>query len=255
MICWNDFGIKGESKNDSFQEMCMHIFCRKLQVEVDEDFNQKGIEVQPVLSNGKYYSFQCKFFQGRFDWEQVKKSIQKTLTSNDYPDLDVIYIYSNKLPTKSKVREGISSLAAEHGVIVEYKAKTHLETLLQKPEYQDIALHYFNTVDFAGYTKDSVELKKETFLQSRKYMDLTVCSSSCKGDKIDLPEDIINSTNSCHIFFGAPGSGKTYLMYKLFRDLATKCRPLQASKKTSGIPTIIYLRDCVGDSLENNCQE
>ena len=92
-INWNQFGLKAESKQQSFEDNCLFLFCRDLKItKIDAYHNQPGIETEPITVNGKKYGFQAKYFNSKFDWSQIEKSIDKAIDA--YPELDKIYIYS-----------------------------------------------------------------------------------------------------------------------------------------------------------------
>ena len=60
---WDNFGLKGESKEKSFEDLCMFLLCRELKItEIEAYHNQPGIETEPFEVNGKKYGFQAKFF-------------------------------------------------------------------------------------------------------------------------------------------------------------------------------------------------
>ena len=43
-ISWNEFGVKGESHQDSFENLCTYLICNKLEVPVPNAYkNQKSI--------------------------------------------------------------------------------------------------------------------------------------------------------------------------------------------------------------------
>ena len=80
---WNNFNTKNESKQNAFEDLSMFLCARKLKVKkIDSYKNQPGIETEPFEVNGKKYGFQAKYFEGKFDWVQVKKSITKAIKSN-----------------------------------------------------------------------------------------------------------------------------------------------------------------------------
>lgn len=111
-LSWNNLGLKGESKQKSFEDLCMFLCCRELKITKIEAYqNQPGIETEPFEVNGKKYGFQAKFFDSGFDWEQIAHSItgtenKKTRSVNleiKYPNnifikynINKVFIYSNK---------------------------------------------------------------------------------------------------------------------------------------------------------------
>ncbi len=52
---------------------------------IGADFNQAGLETEPVKYKGKFYGFQSKYFSPSMDYKQIEHSVQLALTS--YPDL------------------------------------------------------------------------------------------------------------------------------------------------------------------------
>ncbi|VVH55835.1 Exonuclease SbcC [uncultured Gammaproteobacteria bacterium] len=63
-IDWNNLGLKGGSKQKSFEDICMFLCCRKLKIsKINSYQNQPGIETEPFEVNGKKYGFQAKFFE------------------------------------------------------------------------------------------------------------------------------------------------------------------------------------------------
>ena len=53
-IDWNNLGLKGGSKQKSFEDICMFLCCRKLKIsKINSYQNQPGIETEPFEVNGK----------------------------------------------------------------------------------------------------------------------------------------------------------------------------------------------------------
>lgn len=95
-IDWNKFGVTGASKQDSFEELCLHLFCRKhkLSEGVSGDFNQAGLETEPVKVGKKTYGFQSKYFDDSVGYSQIKKSVTTALQKYG-SSLDEICIFIN----------------------------------------------------------------------------------------------------------------------------------------------------------------
>ena len=101
-IDWNKLGLQGENKQKSFEDICMFLCCRELKItKIDSYQNQPGIETEPFIVGTKKYGFQAKFFDKKFDWNQIEKSINKAIKL--YPELDKVFIYSNKAKTKGSL--------------------------------------------------------------------------------------------------------------------------------------------------------
>lgn len=183
-IDWNKFGVKGESKNKSFEDLCMFLCCRELKItKIDSYHNQPGIETEPFVANGKKYGFQAKFFDGKFDWQQINKSISKAIEL--YPELDKIFIYSNKEKTKNgskntKPEEEKVKEAEKNETELEYITHKDILFKLSKPANLDLAQFYFGTGDELGFIKKSVNPKLLTFIQSSEYIELPFINKKTK---------------------------------------------------------------------------
>ena len=91
---WAKFEILNKKYANAFETLCLHLFSRYVHTEcIGADFNQAGLETEPVKYKGKFYGFQSKYFSPSMDYKQIEHSVQLALTS--YPDLDVIKIFYN----------------------------------------------------------------------------------------------------------------------------------------------------------------
>lgn len=91
-----------------------------LQKEFSTDFNQVGLETEPVKDEaGKYWGFQSKYFDKQTDYANIESSIRKAL--DNYPHLNYIIIYLNQAArTSCKNGEKIENLCKTAGVQVEW---------------------------------------------------------------------------------------------------------------------------------------
>ena len=98
-ISWNQFEIKNSNPRDAFETMCRHIFLRQYKVSnhaFSANYNQTGLETEPVLFDGKYYGFQCKYStsgNGSVLYDEVYNSLKKAVTA--YSNLNTIIVYTN----------------------------------------------------------------------------------------------------------------------------------------------------------------
>lgn len=77
---WRKFEIINEKYTDAFQTLCLHLFSRFVHSEtIRADFNQVGLETEPVMYKGKFYGFQSKYFDKGMDYDQIKHSVVKAL--------------------------------------------------------------------------------------------------------------------------------------------------------------------------------
>ncbi len=270
-IDWNKLGLKGESKQKSFEDLCMFLCCRELKItKIDSYQNQPGIETEPFEVNGKKYGFQAKFFDSKFDWKQVKSSICKGLRL--YSDLDKIFVYSNKDRTKNgskktKSEADIDNEAKKQSIEIEYITDKDLLLKLSQPSNLDLAQLYFGIGDKLGFVKNSVNPKLLTFIQSQECLDLPYGND--KNAKVTISEEVLkNETGKVFLLTGNPGTGKSIFMHKLltvFGGLDKAGSPkvekgevkLDLSKMikvlidNNAVPVLINLKNCINNSLEN----
>lgn len=65
-INWNRFELKNPNPQDAFETMCRNIFLREYKVSshnFSANYNQAGLETEPVLFNGKYWHGSCGWTQ------------------------------------------------------------------------------------------------------------------------------------------------------------------------------------------------
>ncbi|WP_347902135.1 NACHT domain-containing protein [Bacillus thuringiensis] len=258
-IDWNKLGLKGESKQKSFEDLCMYLFCRELKApKISAYQNHPGIETDPVEVNGKKYGFQSKFFDSKFDWEQIKKSIEKAI--DNYPELDKIYLYSNKDKTmfrgkETKIESEINKKAATKNIKIEYVMEKTLLQKLSEPSNFDLAQLFFGIGDEFSFIKKSVDTKMLTFIQSSEYIELPVVDvSDNKVEKVS--EDILTKEQKVFLILGNPGSGKSVLINKILQtfgglDKETKTEMREVLTQNNAVPVLINLKNCTTDSFEN----
>jgi len=258
-IDWNNLNLKGESKQKSFEDLCMFLCCRELKItKIDSYQNQPGIETEPFEVCGKKYGFQAKFFDSKFDWKQVRSSILKGL--NLYPNLHKIFVYSNKDKTKNgskktKHETDIDREAKKKKIEIEYITDKDLLLKLSQPSNLDLAQLYFGIGDELGFVKNSVSPKILTFIQSQEYLELPYIND--KNEEITVSEKVLkNSTNNLFLLTGNPGTGKSIFMHKLLEsfgglDKKTEDEMVNVLTKNNAVPVLINLKACINDSLEN----
>ena len=223
-IDWDRLGLKGESKQTSFETVCMFLCCRELKISKIESYqNQPGIETEPFEVNNKKYGFQAKFFESKYDWKQIEKSLNIAIET--YPQLDSIFIYTNKEKTrgyqkdgKTKIETDIESNANDQNIKIEYVTDKDILLKLSQPSNLDLAQLYFGIGNELTFIKNSVNPKLLTFIQSTEYLDLPIINK--EKTEVKFVEEIlqINDTNT-FLLTGNPGSGKSILMHALLMSL------------------------------------
>ncbi len=264
-INWDNFSLKAESKQKSFEDLCMFLCCRELGITKIEAYqNQPGIETEPFEINGKKYGFQAKFFENGFDWTQVKGSLEKAL--NLYSNLDEIFIYSNADKTfdskktkatdkRTKAEKDLEVLATKKKVVLNYVTNTAIQLKLSHPSNFDLAQLFFGLGDEFGFINNSTHPEILTFLQSSEYLELPFVDKN-KNTVNDVVGKILSSTQKVFLIRGHPGSGKSIFMHKLLQvfgglNKETEAEMLKVLTDNNAVPILVNLKDCATDSLEN----
>jgi hypothetical protein len=256
-INWDNFGLKNQSKQSSLEDLCIHLFCRELKVErIDAYVNQVGIETEPISINKKLYGIQVKFFQGKFDWDQVSDSVIKAI--KNYPDLDFIYVFSNQNRTLNRSKKTTTELklekvSAKHGIEIKYITSTNIRQQLVLPSNLDIAQLYFDVGDELGFIRNSVNPSVLTYIQSSNYLDLPFNPMGNTISNVSL--EIIASSDKAILLTGHPGSGKSICMHKLLQiygglNQSSVKEMKRILMNNNAIPILINLKNCTDDSLE-----
>lgn len=260
-INWDQFGLKAESKQKSFEDLCLFLCCRELGVaKIDAYHNQPGIETEPFEVNGEKYGFQAKFFETKFDWSQLKRSVAKAI--DKYPNLAKIIIYSNKERTtnlkvndKTKAETDLEAKAKKKKVELEYITAKDIQLKLSSPANFDLAQLFFGVSDEFNFIKNSTNPEILTFLQSSGYLELPFADE--KANRVDdLATAILASTDKEFLINGHPGSGKSVFLHNLLRifgglDKADKNGMQAVLLANKAVPTLVNLKNCATDSLEN----
>lgn len=258
-IDWNKLGLKAESKQKSFEDLCMFLCCRELKITKIESYqNQPGIETEPFEANGKKYGFQAKFFERGFSWDQIKKSIEKGI--NTYPELDYIYIYSNKDRTKNgsektKTESKLETSANRKKITLIYITDKDILLKLSQPPNLDLAQLYFGIGDELSFIRNSVNPNLLTFIQSSEYLELPFIDN--KKNKIEkVSESILSEQQNTFLLLGHPGSGKSVFIHKLLQifgglEQTDETEMIKVLTQNNAVPVLINLKNCVIDSLEN----
>lgn len=276
-IDWNKLWINWESKQKSFEDLCMFLCCRELWIAKIESYqNQPGIETEPFEVNGKKYGFQSKFFDEKYGWEQAKESVlgkeNTTTTSKEikirYPNnvfekykLSKLFIYSNKDKTLGKWgKQSVTgvlfeNLAKEYWAEIEYITDKDFLLKLSQPSNLDLAQLYFWIGDEFGFIQNSVNTKLLTLIQSSEYLELPIIESD-KKKVVNLSRKVLSESKKVFLILGNPWSGKSILIHKLLQlfwwlDKQTKAEMNEVIVKNEAIPILINLKNCAIDSLEN----
>lgn len=257
-ISWNNFGVKGRGNRESFEDLCLHLFCRKhgLIEGINGDFNQKGLETQPVKVGKKTYGFQAKYFDNGTNYSLIQESIEKALEDHgDVLDEICIYINSDAKPHTSESGKAITALAAKRKVKIVWYTRSNFAISLAQPINFDLRELYFGLGADFDFIRDSADYKKLTLLKSKTFLDLNF--TDAKGSKTNnLDQDILKLTDKLVLLSGDPASGKSTAIHKLFLDYSgmnevDDSAMLKIIIDNNAVPQIINLKECVSESLED----
>lgn len=257
-IDWNKFGVTGASKQDSFEELCLHLFCRKhrLSEGVSGDFNQAGLETEPVKVGKKTYGFQSKYFDNSVGYSQIKKSVITALQKyGSSLDEICIFINLNAQPNGSESGKEIANEAAKYGVKIQWYTRINFEVALTKPENLDLSFFYFGYGSEFKFIEDSADHTKLTLVKSKQFLKLHFLDSKNKRIQ-NLEETILKLSEKLVLISGDPASGKSTLVHRLFYYYSgmgelSQTKMVDKIISTGAVPQIINLKLCATDSLEN----
>lgn len=275
-IDFYNIAILGDSKQSSFEDLCMHLCCRELKVSsIDSYKNQPGIETEPFLVKKERVGFQAKYFEARYEWKQIKHSLlgsenKKTKSKKldlRFPDnvfkryaLTKIHIYSNKEKTlsgrnKTEAEKLIDKLARNHNCKIVYKCQKALQVDLAKPANKDLAQLYFGISDELGLIEKTIPPQTLTFLSSTEFLSIPTCDNH--GNQISkIDSHVLQNTPDIYLLLGNPGSGKSILIRKLFQQLSGLDQKSQTKRvnlltKHKMLPVLVNLKDCAFENIEN----
>ncbi|QQR91073.1 MAG: NACHT domain-containing protein [Myxococcales bacterium] len=254
-IDWNSFKAKNKAYHSAFEQLCYHLFCREHRQSkgIYADFNQVGLETEPICVNGEWYGFQAKFFDTKIDYDQIQDSISKAI--NAYPkQLDHIEVYTNRAPGNSfrnKKKKQVDKLGKNHKIDIIWIVPSCFQSLLNKPSNLDLASLYFGKGDILKFIQNSTHPPYQTLVASKHFVDLPISADNCVIR--NLKDSLVGSSSTLMMLTGHPGSGKSVLVHKLFRELAgfsDGSSNWNTQMLNHGVPVIVNLKNCISSSLE-----
>jgi len=269
-IKWEIFKVRNPRYEDSFEEMCRHMFCRELGVsgyDFTSNYNQTGLEMEPVKINGKYYGFQAKFVKGN-PYSQIEKSLCNNNKAFDLyrGKLDHIYIYTNASikpePTKQELikfkngeiknspRLRIFERAKKEGIELTWITQANFSVDLNKENNLGIAMFYFGVGKEVRFINDSISGEDTIFLKSEKYLEIPLKNNELGETSIETIVD----ENRISLIKGDPGTGKSELLKKIFIKYGNphvlERQTIYSILEKSIIPVFVQLKEVVNGNLE-----
>lgn len=267
-INWSRFELKNPDKENAFEKMCRHLFLRKTKksgYDFSSNYNQSGLETEPVQFKEKYYGFQCKYVTGGSStslYDQLWKSLHKAFTLYE-GKLDVVYIYTNAnikpnistqdlndLKKKSK-RILLQREANKKRIRLEWITKDSFDEILNEIGNSDIYRLFFSEQNEVNFINSSITIEERTFLESDDYISLNVNNASFEYFEGEFRK------NKCSILTGDAGSGKSEMLKKLFVNHAKSFLEGKNDENAGikDIPVFLKLRECINGNLESLIRE
>ncbi|WP_340016561.1 hypothetical protein [Paenibacillus sp. FSL K6-1318] len=266
-VNWNKFNIKNADKEEAFERMCRHLFMRKFKIsgyEFSVNYNQTGLETEPVKSGEKFYGFQCKYstsHNSTLFYDQVYNSLKKAFTLYE-GKLDEIYIYSNlnikpectseelsndKLTTS---RVMIQKEARRMNITIHWIKEENFTHILNEVENHDIYRMYFSSQNEIAFIDSSVTVEEKTFLKSNSFLEISINGF----EYTQIEKEILK--NNFSVILGYAGTGKTEILKKIYvcsseKFLENYSQNNKVSIESIPIPIYIRLRECVMGDLES----
>lgn len=261
-INWARFILKNPNPQDAFETMCRNIFLREYKVSshrFSANYNQTGLETEPVLYDGKYYGFQCKYStSGNNDafYKEVLDSLSKAVAV--YPNLYKVVVYTNldikpnvsaeELSKSKKTnRVRIHDLCQQNNLEICWFVKANFENSLNEVRNYDLYRAFFSPQDTTGMLSNALSHDERTFLLSNRFVDLPLNGSRFS----ELKDEILACRIS--IITGAAGTGKSEILKKLYLQCENRYllnTSQEASDVDTPIPVFVRLRECVNGNLE-----
>lgn len=264
-ISWDLFNIKNPDKEDAFEIMCRHLFLREFKLsgyDFKSNYNQTGLEVEPILYEEKYIGFQCKYCKnGTQFYNQLKKSLTKAFKIYK-GKLNTVYIYTNldikpelteeelnkNASTKSRVL--IQQEAEKQNIELKWIKIDNFTSILNESQNLDIYRLFFSEQDEIEFIYSHISLEERTFLNSTMFLNLSIDGLTIDQIEPELRKSKIN------LLLGGAGTGKTEILKKLFVSHSDKfIEQYNKNKKIKVdnlelIPIFIRLRECIHGNLD-----
>ncbi|SDH42757.1 NACHT domain-containing protein [Desulfosporosinus hippei] len=262
-VNWDMFNIKNKDKTTAFETMCRHLFMRKFSIcgyNFQSNYNQTGLETQPVKNKDEWYGFQCKFSTSNNNnalYKEIYDSLKKVYTL--FPNtLNHIYIYTNadikpictdeELADKEKSsdRINISRDAKNHNVQLHWIIKENFISILNETANLDIYKLYFSSEQELAFMDSSISVEDRTFLNSNSFLNLLLNNEKLSDKWCEIYE------NKVSIILGSAGTGKTEILKIMYiicqEEFLDNYK--NSTSSTGNIPVYIRFRECITGDLE-----
>ena len=269
-INWDVFKVKNPNFEDSFEEMCRHLFCRKFGktgYDFQSNYDQTGLEMEPIEFDAKFYGFQSKFVKN-IPYKQIEDSLCKENKAFDLyrGKLDCVYIYTNAdikpIPTSKELEQydkgiinspriRIIKKAEEENIKLVWITKDNFSLILNEQCSLDIAAFYFGFGKEINWINSCISENDTKFLVSGKYLDIQLSNS----EKCKVNTDVITYKNTISLLKGDPGTGKSEILKKEFLNYgnahALNRDVIYKVLENKVLPVFVQLKEIVNGNLED----
>jgi hypothetical protein len=150
-----------------FEDIANLMFCTELGLEkgVNRRINQRAIESDPVLIDGKLYAYQAKYYDASTKLSDHKRDLIQCIEGAASRKVTDLFLYINKdMPDTDPdtgeeagyIRE-IEDVARRYSVILQWYTLSMIEASLDMPKYAHIKNLYFGHGNIKGYYDYVVE--------------------------------------------------------------------------------------------------
>ena len=227
-----------------FEDIATLMFCTELGLGkgVNKRINQRAIESDPVLIDGKWYAYQAKYYEASTKLSDHKRDLIKCIEGAASRNVTDLFLYINKdMPDTDPdtgeeaeyIRE-IEDVASKHSVILYWRTLSMMEASLDMPKYAHIKNLYFekNIKEYYNYVVKLYEkpntgntlLGEESLAEL--YMQPSYYKSGIETDDVEQLFDKFISEGNHGVFWivGEPGHGKTSMCIKAVADYRSRKR-------------------------------
>ena len=256
---WQIFDMNfSENPELNFEWMCYQLFCREFGKDkgIFRYYNQPSLETEPISHNKDVIGFQAKYYTVNLTERKQKIINVIKETKKRYPNLTILYFYSNKdwtavqtelVDKKTEAQNDIENEAASNGIKIEWRTKSFFESEFVTIENSDITQYFFDNYTNEYYKKiKTLEFVEAKLLDNKIFQTALYIENQEKpliGRNI-LSKYIIDELNSksiqdfSNIFIkGVPGIGKSTEMKIAYNELLRKCSSANCYKEFQFLPT------------------
>lgn len=247
-----------ENPELNFEWMCYQLFCREFGKDkgIFRYYNQPSLETEPITHNNDVIGFQAKYYTVNLTERKSKiKNVIKE-TKKRYPNLTILYFYSNQdwtavqtalVDKKTEAQKDLEKEATANGIKIEWRTKSFFESEFVTIENSNITQYFFDNYTNEYYKKiKTLEVVDVKLLDSKIFPTALYIENQEKpliGRNI-LSNYVLNELNSkdiqdfSNIFIkGVPGIGKSTEMKIAYNDLLRKCSSENCYKEFQFLPT------------------